>query len=76
MRYTIQKGDTLSGIAKTHLGDASRWREIFVANAAIDNPDLIRPGMVIDNPGSYTGDWVRPDKRGPLRKVVDWLWGE
>lgn len=50
--YTVRKGDTLSAIAKTHLGDASRWPEIFELNRdVVDDPDRIFPGQVLLIPG-------------------------
>lgn len=49
--YTIEKGDTLSGIAKKHYGDANRWRDLFEANKeVIDDPDKIYPGQTIRIP--------------------------
>jgi nucleoid-associated protein YgaU len=46
--YTVQKGDTLSHIAKHVYGKASGWHAIFEANRdQIDDPDLIRPGQVL-----------------------------
>ena len=49
--YTVQKGDTLSRIAKEHYGDANQWRKIFEANKErIKNPDLIQPGWVLTIP--------------------------
>lgn len=49
--YTIEKGDTLSKIAKEHYGNSSAWREIFEANRdTIDDPDRIFPGQVIKLP--------------------------
>jgi nucleoid-associated protein YgaU len=46
--YVVQPGDTLSGIAQSQLGDASRWPEIFALNQdQISNPDLIFPGQVL-----------------------------
>ena len=49
--YTIQKGDTLSGIAKTFYGKASAYPKIFEANReVIKDPDLIYPGQVIRIP--------------------------
>jgi nucleoid-associated protein YgaU len=50
--YTVQPGDTLSGIARRQLGDAGRWPEIFVLNrGTIDHPDRIAPGQVLTLPG-------------------------
>ncbi|PIE51785.1 peptidoglycan-binding protein LysM [Candidatus Fermentibacteria bacterium] len=49
--YTIKSGDTLSGIAKKHLGNASRYMEIVKANKGIiDDPDKIYPGQTIRIP--------------------------
>jgi LysM repeat protein len=50
--YTVQPGDTLSGIAQQQLGNASRWPEIFVLNRSIiQHPDRISPGQVLTLPG-------------------------
>jgi len=49
--YTIQKGDTLSKIAKTYYGNAMKYPVIFEANReVIRNADLIYPGQVIRIP--------------------------
>jgi len=48
--YTIQKGDTLSGIAEKALGAANRWPEIHKINKQIKNPNLIFPGQKIKMP--------------------------
>ena len=49
--YTIEKGDTLSEIAKEHLGSANAWKQIFEANRdTIDDPDRIFPGQIIKLP--------------------------
>ncbi|MGY3266364.1 MULTISPECIES: LysM peptidoglycan-binding domain-containing protein [unclassified Lysobacter] len=51
--YTVQKGDTLSHIAKHFYGKASHWHAIFEANRGqLDDPDLIRPGQVLVIPAS------------------------
>lgn len=49
--YVIQKGDTLSAIAKQYYGKANDYPRIFEANReVIKNPDLIFPGQKIRIP--------------------------
>ncbi|NNE69309.1 MAG: peptidoglycan-binding protein LysM [Rhodothermales bacterium] len=49
--YTIQKGDSLSKVAKAEYGDAMKYKELFEANReVIKDPDLIYPGQVIRIP--------------------------
>ncbi len=49
--YTVQPGDTLSGIAKKHLGDANAYTRIFEANRdVLSDPDRIQPGQVLKLP--------------------------
>jgi nucleoid-associated protein YgaU len=49
--HTVQKGDTLSEIAKTYYGDANKWHKIYEANRdVIKNPDLIYPGQTFTIP--------------------------
>jgi len=49
--YIIQKGDTLSAIAKRYYGKANDYPRIFEANReVIKNPDLIYPGQKIRIP--------------------------
>lgn len=46
--YTVQPGDTLSKIAKTHLGDANAYMRIFELNKdQLSDPDKIKPGQVL-----------------------------
>lgn len=61
--YTVQHGDNLWDIARTHLGDANRWTEIYHLNqdALGDNPALIHEGTTLHLPGSdsiASGDYV------------------
>jgi nucleoid-associated protein YgaU len=49
--YTVQPGDTLSKIAKEHLGNANAYMKIFEANKdQLTDPDKIRPGQVLQIP--------------------------
>lgn len=49
--YTVQKGDSLSKIAKAELGDANAWKKIFEANRdVLDDPDKIFPGQTLKLP--------------------------
>jgi len=49
--YTIQKGDTLSKIARKYYGDPMKYPVLFEANReVIKNPDLIYPGQVVRVP--------------------------
>ena len=49
--HTVVRGDCLWNIAKKHLGNASRWPEIFDLNRdQIKNPNLIYPGQVLKLP--------------------------
>jgi nucleoid-associated protein YgaU len=46
--YTVKPGDTLSKIAKMHLGDANAYMRIFELNKdQLSNPDEIKPGQVL-----------------------------
>lgn len=49
--YVVQRGDSLSKIAKEVYGNAGRWREIYKANKdQIEDPSLIRPGWELRIP--------------------------
>lgn len=52
--YTVRVGDTLSAIAKTHLGSDNAYTRIFEANRdVLSHPDKIRPGQVLIIPGTH-----------------------
>ena len=49
--YTVERGDTLSKIAKEHYGNAMKYPVIFEANKPmLDDPDKIYPGQVLRIP--------------------------
>jgi nucleoid-associated protein YgaU len=61
--YTVARDDTLSGIAEDHLGDPTRWPELFELNRGqamlderhvLQDPSLIWPGLVLQLPEEET----------------------
>jgi nucleoid-associated protein YgaU len=49
--YTVKAGDTLSQIAKDHLGSAGAYMKIFDLNKdVLTDPDKIKPGQVLRLP--------------------------
>lgn len=46
-KHIVQKGESLSLIAKHYTGDVHKWKELYEKNKAVvgNNPDLIQPGM-------------------------------
>jgi nucleoid-associated protein YgaU len=49
--YTVKSGDTLSAIAKEHLGSAGAYMKIFELNKdQLTDPDKIKPGQVLRLP--------------------------
>lgn len=63
--YTIRRGDTLWGIAKSKYGSGGLWSEIWnnnKGNLRSGNPNRIYPGEVIRlDTGGYTGEWNSKD---------------
>lgn len=61
---TVEKGDTLSGLAREHLGSGHRWPELHAANAErVRDPDLIRPGWALRLP--------MPAERAEPRRAIE-----
>lgn len=64
-RVTVQKGDTLSGLALEHLGAAGRWPRIARANDdLIDDPDHIEVGWRLELPGTAAARRTEPRPAG------------
>ena len=52
--YTVKAGDSLSKIAKEHLGNANSYMAIFEANRdQLSDPDKIKPGQVLKIPAAH-----------------------
>jgi hypothetical protein len=76
-KYRVQKGDTLSTIAKRELGDAGSWRGLYDRNrtAIGPDPDRISPGMRLELPeatGLNAEDlaWAQDLASGPVEEEV------
>jgi nucleoid-associated protein YgaU len=53
--YTVKPGDSLSKIAREHLGNANLYLDIFNANRdVLQDPDKLKPGMVLKIPVAAT----------------------
>ena len=75
--YTVKKGDTLSEIAQSQLGDANRWRELQKADGSTFSEQEARrlqPGATIFMPGAKPPKQEprpNPGSSSPNQKVVD-----
>ncbi len=68
---TVERGDTLSGLAHEHLGAASRWPRIYRANTdRIKDPDLIDVGWKLVIPANPAAAKPKPTRTRPVRKPV------
>ena len=58
--YVVQNGETLSEIARTQLGSASRWPEIYRLNRETlrDQFDILDPGTRLKLPENVGGTAV------------------
>lgn len=52
-RIVVQPGDTLFGLARRHLGNGSRWRELWQSvRGRVARPEALPVGLVIELPGA------------------------
>lgn len=65
--YTVQKGDTLSAIARRYYGNSSMAYRLATANS-IKNPNLIYPGQVLSLPDTEELKGVEPAKAPSIKK--------
>lgn len=65
-QHKVVAGDTLSQIALNYYGSAAKdkWMLIYEANKDIigDNPNLIRPGMVLNIPSQEASTQTTPEE--------------
>lgn len=54
--YTVRSGDTLWGIAQTHLGGGARWTRIMAMNVVeLQDPNAIGVGATLKMPQPFAG---------------------
>lgn len=69
--HTVKQGDTLWDLAKTYLGDAFLWPEIYRLNTRIiDDPHWIYPGEVLKLPGETTRVAAAPAVLSPAHTAA------
>ena len=73
--YVVQKGDTLSSIAKKLLGSSSKWRDIYELNKdLIKDPNLIRNGWKLKIPKYAKGTTgIKKDQLALIDELGDEL---
>lgn len=71
-QYTVVGGDSLSSLAKKFYGSADLWKVIYDANKQLIGPDpnLIRPGQVLDIPDRGTGGDDDGDDDGGAGEIL------
>ncbi len=72
LRVTVQRGDTLSGLALEHLGAASRWPRIAAANLdLVKNPDHIEIGWRLEIPRAIAAAHEAVERSRAHREQTD-----
>lgn len=65
-QYTVQLGDTLSGIAAKAYGDPAKWPDIYnvnISNLKSNDPDVIYPGEIIFIPENILTENLRSERQ-------------
>lgn len=76
--YRVKAGDSLSAIARDHLGNLERWHELYAANQdQVADPNLIQPGetLVLPETPTYTvkpGDTLKAIAAAKLGSADRW----
>jgi nucleoid-associated protein YgaU len=77
--YTVQQGDTLSGIAQRVYNDSSEvaWKVIYNANKRVigNDPNHIRPGEVLYIPPITTGSYT-VQQGDTLSSIAQYIYGD
>ena len=66
---TLAKGDTLYGLAKQHLGDGSKWRDIANANN-IKDPTKLEVGRELQIPNQVQADQLQKSALSAQLKAI------
>lgn len=70
-KHTVQSGDTLWGLAETHLGDGAKYKKILDCNPDITDADEIYAGTTINIPkikASTPKSTPKPVKPAPMKE--------
>jgi nucleoid-associated protein YgaU len=72
-KYVVKSGDNLWNISKSHLGDATKWGDVYKLNHEVigANPGLIRPGTELTLPGSDGASGQLADASGATTAAPD-----
>ena len=73
--YTVKPGDTLSKITQRLTGNMNRWPELHAVNSWVRDPNVIKPGAVLQLPANWQADGPRRGGGGFVQTITDILRG-